>query len=497
MSAGAAPRRPPSDELGSSAPRPRRRLRRDRRGELQRQPALGRQHPHHQRRVPLPPLTVIADRPPRPPERQPAHLPRRRSAPTSSRTWSARRSTRPPRRCPPRTRSRCAGRPRIVVRRLSRPRWDSPPADRDRGAARPRGSARRDASRGPGPSGRRAVRLRRARPGHARSSGTSTGLRLRHDQPTGRVELNAKSADRGPLGLGRRRHPRLHRRRHRGGWTPGCASASTGPSGRSTCPPGGYETLLPPTAVADLMIYLYWSAGGAGRRGRPDGVQQAGRRHPGRRAADHPACHAVPAIRWQPACGARRSSSRMRPGLTPRSSTTGCRCSRTAWIHDGSLAALHSTRHSAALAGLPFTPAIDNLTLATSAAGAPTLEEMVSSTGRALLLTCLWYIREVDPQTLLLTGLTRDGVYLVEDGEVVGAVNNFRFNESPGGHARAAGGGRRHRTHPAARMGRLLQPRRDAAGAGRGLQHVLGQPGQLSAGRLWSPGRDSGHTLKG
>jgi predicted Zn-dependent protease len=56
---------------------------------------------------------------------------------------------------------------------------------------------------------------------------------------------------------------------------------------------------------------------------------------------------------------------------------------------------------------------------------------MIASTGRALLLTSLWYIRDVDPQTLLLTGLTRDGVYLVEDGEVVGAVNNFRFNESP------------------------------------------------------------------
>ena len=55
----------------------------------------------------------------------------------------------------------------------------------------------------------------------------------------------------------------------------------------------------------------------------------------------------------------------------------------------------------------------------------------MARTGRGLLLTCLWYIREVDPVTLLLTGLTRDGVYLVEDGEVVGAVNNFRFNESP------------------------------------------------------------------
>ena len=43
------------------------------------------------------------------------------------------------------------------------------------------------------------------------------------------------------------------------------------------------------------------------------------------------------------------------------------------------------------------------------------------------------YIREVDPQTLLLTGLTRDGIYLVENGEVTAAVNNFRFNESPVG----------------------------------------------------------------
>jgi predicted Zn-dependent protease len=60
-----------------------------------------------------------------------------------------------------------------------------------------------------------------------------------------------------------------------------------------------------------------------------------------------------------------------------------------------------------------------------------TLDEMVARTERALLLTCLWYIREVDPVTLLLTGLTRDGVYLVEDGRITGAVNNFRFNESP------------------------------------------------------------------
>ena len=59
------------------------------------------------------------------------------------------------------------------------------------------------------------------------------------------------------------------------------------------------------------------------------------------------------------------------------------------------------------------------------------LEDLVSGVKDGLLLTTLWYIRQVDPATLLLTGLTRDGVYRVKDGEVIGAVNNFRWNESP------------------------------------------------------------------
>ena len=75
------------------------------------------------------------------------------------------------------------------------------------------------------------------------------------------------------------------------------------------------------------------------------------------------------------------------------------------------------------------TPYTDNLVA--DAGGTATTDEMVARTERGLLLTCLWYIREVDPQTMLLTGLTRDGVYLVEGGEVVGVVNNFRWNESP------------------------------------------------------------------
>jgi predicted Zn-dependent protease len=102
----------------------------------------------------------------------------------------------------------------------------------------------------------------------------------------------------------------------------------------------------------------------------------------------------------------------------------------TDWVRNGELANLINTRFTAAKTGGAVAPPIDNLILSADSPG-PTLSEMVAGTERALLLTCLWYIREVDAQTLLLTGLTRDGVYLVENGAVVGAVNNFRFNVSP------------------------------------------------------------------
>jgi predicted Zn-dependent protease len=63
--------------------------------------------------------------------------------------------------------------------------------------------------------------------------------------------------------------------------------------------------------------------------------------------------------------------------------------------------------------------------------GAATRDQLIKGVQRGVLITRFWYLRALDPQTLLATGLTRDGVYLVEHGEVVGEVNNFRFNESP------------------------------------------------------------------
>jgi predicted Zn-dependent protease len=104
---------------------------------------------------------------------------------------------------------------------------------------------------------------------------------------------------------------------------------------------------------------------------------------------------------------------------------------RTDWIRDGVLTHLRYHRAGAAKSGAEMAPYVDNLVLRCGPHSGGSVDDMVARTERGLLLTCLWYIREVDPATLLMTGLTRDGVYVIEDGTVIAAANNFRFNESP------------------------------------------------------------------
>ena len=255
--------------------------------------------------------------------------------------------------------------------------------------------------------------------------GSSTGLRLRHVQPTGYVELTGKSSG-GSTWVGRSTRdwtdlsvPDLDAEvRRRLGW------------GRRqvALPAGRYETLLPPSAVADLTIGMYWDAVGRdaaeGRTvfSRPGGGTRVGEAlgPEGLRMWSDPADPELATTPFVVTTGSSSMSSVFDNGL-PLTSTD--------WLSGGRLAALLQTRASAATTGSSVTPYIHNLSL--DRGGSASTDEMVASTERGLLLTCLWYIREVDPQTLLLTGLTRDGVYLVEDGEVVGAVNNFRFNESP------------------------------------------------------------------
>ena len=258
--------------------------------------------------------------------------------------------------------------------------------------------------------------------------GSSTGLRLRHDQPTGKLEMNAKSVDLARSawsGAATRDFTDIDVARE----ADALAQRLEWAARRVDLPAARYETILPPGALADLLIYMYWSAGARDAHdGRTVFSKPGGATRVGESLSSLPLTlrsdPADPGLSCIPFVVAHASSA--------ESSVfdNGLDLSPTSWIDNGRLNSLIQTRHTAALTGLPVTPAIDNLIFEQAGATA-TLDDMIRSTERGLLLTCLWYIRAVDPQTLLLTGLTRDGVYLVEGGEVAGAVNNFRFNESP------------------------------------------------------------------
>lgn len=258
---------------------------------------------------------------------------------------------------------------------------------------------------------------------------TSTGLRRRWVQPTGTVEINGKvaadltrsawtgqaSADFTDVDLA----ALIAELRRRLAWS----------ARRVQLPAGRYETLLPPSAVADLMLDLAFSMEGRpaheGRNafsgGGPGGTRL------GERLTELPLTlasdPAEPGLDYQPFLATTTS------GDTVSVFDNGAPISRTEWIKDGAVRALAYPRAAADEFGAAFTPPPGNLLL--TGGSAASTDDLVAATDRGLLLTCLWYIREVDPTTLLLTGLTRDGVYLVERGEVVGEVNNFRFNESP------------------------------------------------------------------
>lgn len=101
---------------------------------------------------------------------------------------------------------------------------------------------------------------------------------------------------------------------------------------------------------------------------------------------------------------------------------------RQVWIEGGNLRRLPISRFWAKKQGRPYTGEPTSFKLA---GGATSREDMIRSTERGLLITRFWYIVGVDPQTALHTGLTRDGVFLIERGEITRAVKNLRFNESP------------------------------------------------------------------
>jgi predicted Zn-dependent protease len=102
----------------------------------------------------------------------------------------------------------------------------------------------------------------------------------------------------------------------------------------------------------------------------------------------------------------------------------------TTWVEKGVLKNLFYDRQYAARQKKDPTPTSPNMSLVMEGTDL-SLEQMIKSTRRGLLVTFFWYIRPVDPATLLNTGMTRDGLFLIENGEIAGPVQNFRWNMSP------------------------------------------------------------------
>jgi predicted Zn-dependent protease len=98
------------------------------------------------------------------------------------------------------------------------------------------------------------------------------------------------------------------------------------------------------------------------------------------------------------------------------------------WIDKGVIQNLYASRYWAQKTGIKPIPAPERIIMK---GGTASLEDLIKGTDKGILVTRLWYIRSVDPQTLLYTGLTRDGTFYIENGKIAFPVKNFRFNESP------------------------------------------------------------------
>ena len=258
--------------------------------------------------------------------------------------------------------------------------------------------------------------------------GTSAGIRKRYARPAGKIEITAKSADLGRSTWTGRVSTRFDDIDTSSMWER-LAQRLAWSERRRELPAGRYEVLLDPSPVSDMAQYMYLMSA---RRDADEGRSVFAKKGGGNRIGEKLFAEGV-SLYSDPA----------EPGLeaapfatTPISSSytsafdCGLDLQRTYWARAGVLENLITTRYWAQKVGAPGpVPMIGNMIF--DADGGPNLDEMIASTERALLVNNFWYIRVVDPQTLLLTGLTRDGVYLVEGGEVVAAVNNFRYNTSP------------------------------------------------------------------
>ena len=196
------------------------------------------------------------------------------------------------------------------------------------------------------------------------------------------------------------------------------ARRAVGKAAQETAPldlePGQYTVILEPDAVGEMLGYLLWSLDA---RRADEGQSWLSRKGGGTRLGEQ---------LFDP-----RVNISSDPGdpLAPLStfSRGGLPQQPIVWLENGVVNNLSVSRYWAIKTGREPRPSPSGLVMA----GGPTsIEEMIEGTARGILVTRVWYSNMLDPRTLLLTGLTRDGNFLIENGVVTRPVRNFRFNES-------------------------------------------------------------------
>lgn len=193
------------------------------------------------------------------------------------------------------------------------------------------------------------------------------------------------------------------------------AQKAAGSSAAKAIEPGKYTVILEPAAAIVLLESLFFAldarSADEGRSflSKPGGKTKLGEKLVDERVTIYsdPQNEEVPTSTW---------------------SNDGRPQEKVSWINKGVIENLYYSRYWAQEKKVKAIPSPDSIVMA---GGSASLEELIKSTEKGILVTRLWYIREVDPQTLLYTGLTRDGTFYIENGQIKFPVKNFRFNESP------------------------------------------------------------------
>ena len=179
--------------------------------------------------------------------------------------------------------------------------------------------------------------------------------------------------------------------------------------------PGRYTVILEPSAVSDLLLWMFWYMNA---RPADEGRSFFSRKGGGNRIGEKLFQDDV-TIFSDPADPVAPERTFGDDGLPQR---------RTVWVADGVLQNLYSARFWARKQGRDPVPRPKSFVMA---GGNASTDDMIRDVKRGVLVTRFWYIRMLDPQKLVLTGLTRDGNFLIEDGRITAPALNFRFNESP------------------------------------------------------------------